>query len=72
MKDYQAKVEILQDKVASLENSLEEANQKLRLAENADQKKDDVSFPLSEFCWVYFKFFESHYLENEEMEKMGM
>ncbi|KAI5789489.1 hypothetical protein FPQ18DRAFT_261537 [Pyronema domesticum] len=42
MKDYQAKVEILQDKVASLENSLEEANQKLRLAENADQKKDDI------------------------------
>jgi prefoldin subunit 5 len=53
MKDYQAKVEILQDKVASLENSLEEANQKLRLAENADQKKDDVSLPLS----AYFGFF---------------
>ncbi|KAI5810417.1 hypothetical protein BZA77DRAFT_254872 [Pyronema omphalodes] len=39
---YQGKIEILQDRVASLENSLEEANQKLRVAENADQKKDDI------------------------------
>jgi hypothetical protein len=40
--DYQSKVEILQDKVAGLEASLDESEEKLRLFQSSQLEKEDV------------------------------